>query len=164
MNRNKKKLYDVCIGALTGALYVVLTFISSALGISNGVVQLRFAEALCIMPVFSAYAVPGLFIGCALANLFTGCAVWDVVFGSLATLIGALGTRALKNHRYLRMLPPVAANTVTVPLVLKEVYRLDGAVWFFFVTVFIGELISCAVFGELLAKPVGKIIKNTYEG
>lgn len=164
MNRNKKKLYDVCIGALTGTLYVVLTFISSALGISSGVVQLRFSEALCIMPVFSAYAVPGLFIGCMLANLFTGCAVWDIVFGSLATLAGALGTRALKNHRFLRMLPPIAANTVTVPLVLKSVYMLDGAMWFFFVTVFIGELISCGVFGELLAKPVGKIIKNTYEG
>ena len=164
MNRNKKKLYDVCIGALTGALYVILTFISSALGISSGIVQLRFSEALCIMPAFSAYAVPGLFIGCALANLFTGCAVWDVVFGSLATLAGALGTRALKNRRFLRMLPPVAANTIVVPLVLKSVYMLDGAVWFFFVTVFIGELISCAVFGELLAKPIEKIIKNTYEG
>ena len=156
----KNKLYDASFGALAGAMYVVLTLVSSAFGLSNGFIQLRLSEALCILPVFSVSAVPGLCIGCILANLFTGCAVWDVVFGSAATLIGAVGTRLLKKHRFLRMLPPIASNTVIVPLVLKSVYRIDGALWMIFLSVFIGEFISCGIFGELLFKPLAKYIKK----
>lgn len=77
-------------GAAIAASYVVLTFLANALGLSSGVIQLRFSEALTILPVFTPAAVPGLFAGCLLANILTGCLPLDVIFGSLATLLGAL--------------------------------------------------------------------------
>ena len=87
--KNSILLLDLTQGAMIAALYVVLTFIANLAGLASGVIQVRLSEALTILPVFTAAAVPGLAIGCVLANLLTGCAIWDVVFGSLATLIGA---------------------------------------------------------------------------
>ena len=76
-------------GALIAAIYVALTAIASAVGLSSGAIQFRISEALCILPIFMPEAVPGLFIGCLISNVLSGCVVWDVIFGSLATLIGA---------------------------------------------------------------------------
>ncbi|MBR4018021.1 MAG: QueT transporter family protein, partial [Clostridia bacterium] len=79
-------------GGAIAALYVALTFVSAQLGLSSGVIQLRLSEALCILPIFTPAAIPGLAIGCLLANAMTGCIVLDVILGSVATLIGAVGT------------------------------------------------------------------------
>lgn len=95
MNRNKT--LQLANAGMIAALYVVLTWIANLLGLASGAIQVRLSEALTILPVFSVAAVPGLTVGCVLANLLTGCAAWDVVFGSLATLIGAVGTRLLKD-------------------------------------------------------------------
>ena len=81
--------------AMIAAIYVVLTFIANAFGLANYAVQVRFSEALTILPYFTPAAIPGLFIGCLLSNVLTGCALPDIIFGSLATLLGALGTYAL---------------------------------------------------------------------
>jgi len=137
--------------AIIAALYIVLTLISNTLGLASGAVQLRLAEALTILPLFTPAAVPGLFIGCILANIFTGCAVWDIIFGSLATLAGALGTYYLAKKRpLLAPVFPIAANTVIVPFILQYVYQLPGGYWYFMLTVGIGEAISCGVLGMLL--------------
>ena len=95
---------------------------------------------------------PGLFIGCLLSNLLTGCMPLDVVFGSLATLIGACGTYALRKHKWLAPLPPIVANTIIVPFVLAYVYMAEGTIPFFMLTVGIGEVISCYVLGMILYK------------
>ena len=97
--KNSILLLDLTQGAMIAALYVVLTFIANLAGLASGVIQVRLSEALTILPVFTAAAVPGLAVGCVLANLLTGCAIWDVVFGSLATLIGAVGTRLLRKKK-----------------------------------------------------------------
>ena len=76
--------------AIIAALYVVLTYLAGMLGLASGAIQIRFSEALTILPVFTPAAIPGLFAGCILSNLFTGCALPDIVVGSLATLIGAV--------------------------------------------------------------------------
>ena len=94
--RNKSVIF-ITQGAVVAALCVVLTLISQALGLLSFDVQFRFSEALCIMPLFTFAAVPGLAIGCVIANLLTGGAPWDVVFGSLATLIGALVCRLVSS-------------------------------------------------------------------
>ncbi len=134
--------------SLIAALYVVLTEISTLLGLSSGVIQVRFSEAMCVLPLFTPAAIPGLTVGCIISNILAGGIVWDVVFGSLATLIGAVGTYYLSRvNKYLAPLPAIAANTVIIPFVLKLAYGFEGAIGFFFVTVFAGELISCAVLG-----------------
>ena len=89
--RNKKVLLIVQ-AALIAAIYVVLTYFISAFNLASGAIQVRISEALTILPVFTPAAIPGLFIGCLLSNLLTGCMPLDVVFGSLATQIGACGT------------------------------------------------------------------------
>ena len=152
----KNQVRNLTFGALIAALYVGLTFVSQVFGLASGAVQLRLSEALTILPLFCPAAVPGLAVGCLLANWLTGCALWDVIFGTVATLLGAIGTRLLKRHKLLAVLPPIAANTVIVPLLLRYVYELPDAMWYLFLTVFVGELISCGVFGTLLRKLLEK--------
>lgn len=154
--KNRKKIVNIAVGAIISALYVVLTYLASAMGLASYAVQVRFSEALTIFPIFTPASIPGLFIGCILANLLTGCAVWDVVFGSLATLIGAIGTYLLRKHKILATLPPIIANTVIVPFVLLNVYNLEGAYWYFAFTVCLGEIISCGILGTLLRKSLEK--------
>nr|WP_318684494.1 QueT transporter family protein [uncultured Acetatifactor sp.] len=148
---NKKVLFIVH-AAVTAALYVVLTLTANALGLANYAVQVRFSEALTILPVFTPAAVPGLFIGCFLSNFLTGCLPWDIALGSIATLIGAFGTYMVRNSRFkfLAALPPIAANTLIVPFVLAYVYRFDGSILYFMLTVGAGEIISCGILGLLL--------------
>ena len=136
--------------AIIAALYVVLTLITNLLGLANGAIQVRFSEALCVLPMFTPAAIPGLFIGCMLSNILTGCVVWDVIFGSLATLIGAVFTYNLRKHKILAVLPPIISNTVIIPFVLKFAYGLPDGLWYFIITVGIGEIISCGVLGTLL--------------
>ena len=95
----KKRTLRLVRGGLIAALYVVLTLVSAVFGLSSGVIQLRLSEALCVLPFFMPEAVPGLFIGCLLANLITGCLPFDILFGSIATLLGAVGARLLGRYR-----------------------------------------------------------------
>ncbi len=152
----EKNVLRLTQAAMIAALYVVLTYLANALGLANGAIQVRFSEALAILPVFTPAAIPGLFAGCLISNILTGCMPLDVVFGSLATLLGALGTYALRRTRFVCTLPPVAANAVIVPLVLRYVYGLEDAMYFLVLTVGIGEVISVCVLGMLLRQLLWK--------
>lgn len=152
----KGKTKKLVTGALIAAMYVVLTMIANALGLSSQAVQVRFSEALTILPVFTPAAIPGLFIGCLLANYITGSLIWDIIFGSIATLIGAIGTYYFKKNKYLAILPPILANTIIVPFILRFAYQSEDAMWFMFLTVGAGELISVGVLGLILYKALEK--------
>ena len=106
-----KKIVYLSQAAMIAALYVVLTLLANALGLANYAIQVRFSEALTILPFFTPAAIPGLTIGCLLSNILTGCAPLDILFGTLATLTGALGTYALRRFEWLAPLPPILANT-----------------------------------------------------
>lgn len=154
--KSKKKVRGIATGAIIATMYVVLTYITNALGLANGAIQVRFSEALTILPVFTPYAIPGVFIGCLISNILTGCVVTDIIFGSLATLIGGIGTYLLRKHPIIATIPPILANTLIIPFVLVYAYHLEGAMWYFFLTIFIGELISCGILGTLLHKSLSK--------
>lgn len=142
------KIKTLTQAALIAALYVALTYVANLFGLANGAVQLRLSEALTILPAFTTAAIPGLFIGCLLANLLTGCVFWDILFGSVATLIAAIGTRLIaKNNKWLAPIPPILANTLVVPFVIKFAYGSLDALPYLFLTVFAGELLSCGVLG-----------------
>lgn len=149
--------------AMIAALYIVLTFIANAFGLANYAVQVRFSEALTILPYFTPAAVPGLFIGCLLSNILTGCALPDIVFGSLATLLGALGTYTLRKWKWCAPVCPIVANTIIVPLVLVYGYGLliEGmsliqCLGFYCLTVGAGEVISCGILGMILLTALQK--------
>ena len=153
MKEKKFGVKDLTTAGLIAALYVILTLFAQMLGLASGVIQLRISEALTILPIFTAAAVPGLAIGCFLANFMTGCAAWDVVFGTVATLLGALGTRIIgRRVPVLGPVFPIVANCLIVPPVLMYVYGAEEAYWFLVVTVGIGEILSCGVLGWMLYK------------
>ena len=171
---------------MIAAVYVVLTLLANAFGLANYAIQVRFSEALTILPFFTPAAVPGLFIGCILSNILTGCLPFDIVFGSLATLLGALGTYTLGRmshaacgnaglatskpsrkgilYRLLAPLPPIIANTLIVPYVLAYVYRFEGSIPYFMLTVGIGEVISCGILGLPLLFTLEKYKKFMFPG
>ena len=140
----------VAQGAVIAALYVALTYIASLLGLSSGVIQIRISEALCVLPIFLPAAIPGLYVGCLLANLLTGCVALDILMGPIATLIGAVGTYLLRRHPRLAIAPPILANMIIVPFVLRYGYGMGDAVWYMVVTVGIGEILSVGALGTLL--------------
>ena len=146
--RNKHVL-RLAQAAMIAALYIVLTFIANLLGIASGAVQIRFSEALTILPYFTVSAVPGLTVGCLLANILTGCALPDIIFGTLATLLGAVFTRLLRKYKWLAPVPPILANALIIPPVRYFAYGVKP-IWFSLVTVTAGEIISCGVLGMLL--------------
>ncbi len=139
--------------AVIAALYVALTYVSFFLGLSSGVIQFRLSEALCVLPLFMPEAVVGVTLGCFIANLMTGCAVWDIVLGSVATLIGALGAYALRRVKFswLATLPTILANALIIPFVLIFIYGEAGAYWYFMATVGIGEIVCAGIGGTVLA-------------
>ena len=160
--RNKKVL-RITQAAMIAAIYVVLTVFISAFNLASGAIQVRISEALTILPVFTPAAIPGLFLGCLISNLVTGCMPLDVVFGSLATLIGACGTYALRKHKWLAPLPPIIANTVVVPFVLRYVYLAEGTIPFFMLTVGIGEVISCYLLGSILHRVLDRYKEHIFK-
>ena len=147
---NKGKSRSLVLGGMIAAQYVVLTLVSSVAGLASGAIQIRLSEALTVLPCFTSAAVPGLFVGCIIANILSGCALWDVVFGSLATLLGAVGTRLLRHNKLLAVFAPVISNTLVIPLVLMKVYSLETALPLLILSVGVGEIISCGVLGLLL--------------
>ena len=135
--------------AMIAAIYVVLTYVFAPF--SFGEVQVRIAEALTILPVFTPAAIPGLFVGCLIGNILSGAILPDIIFGSLATLIGAFFTYQLRDkNKFLAPLPPIAANTIVVPFVLRYGYGVALPIPFMMLTVGAGEVLSCGVLGMVL--------------
>ncbi len=141
MNKTKKLVY----GAVIAALYAVLTLLFS--WISYGPVQFRISELLTVLPIFTSVSIPGLTIGCIIANLIGGYGVYDIIFGSLATLLGAIGTRVLRKRPVFAMLSPVLCNGLIVGSMLYFVVPDAGAFFFNVATVALGELVICLGLG-----------------
>lgn len=148
MTQHNKTIYGIACGAVIAAVYVALTGVFQP--ISFGPVQFRISEVLCILPYFTPAAVPGLFVGCLIANMLFGGAPLDIVFGSLATLIGAVGSLRLRRHRWLVCIPPILANTAIIPWVIRFSGGSEDMLLFSAVTVGIGEILAVGVLGNLL--------------
>ena len=104
----KKRNPFITQAALIAALYVVLTLVSAAFGLDSKAIQFRLSEVLTVLPALTPAAIPGLFIGCLLSNFICGAMLPDMIFGSLATLIGAVGTYFIgKRVKWLSALPPI---------------------------------------------------------
>lgn len=134
-------------GALIAAIYAVLTIAFAP--ISYGPVQVRVSEALTVLPFFTPAAIPGLFLGCIIANVYgmvtgMGAGIWDVVFGSLATLIAAYISYKMP-RKWLVPLPPVLVNAVVIGFMLNVLLKLPLLPTMLWVGV--GEVAACYVIG-----------------
>ena len=158
MKENKTR--NLVFSALIAAIYVVLTLLLRP--ISYGPIQFRVSEALCVLPYFTPAAIPGVFIGCLISNLLGGAVLMDIVFGSLATLIGAIGSWLLRRNRWLVSLPPILSNTLIIPWVLKFAYGSEDLVWYMMITIGIGEILAIGVLGQLLISVLAKYTKMIF--
>ena len=138
----------ITLSATIAALYVVLTLISAAFGLSSGAIQLRISEALCVLVAFTPAAIPGLTVGCLISNLIASANILDIVFGTLATFLGALGGYYLRKRKWLITLPTLLSNVIIVPLVIVYGFGVkDMALPLVALTVGIGEFLSATVLG-----------------
>lgn len=146
--KNKNALFWTQ-ASMIAAIYVVLTVVFAPISFSVG--QVRIAEALTILPVFTPAAIPGLFVGCLIGNIIAGGVIWDIIFGSLATLIGAYFTYLLRRqNKFLAPLPPILSNTIVIPLILQYAYGMKQGLPFMMLMVGIGEVISCGILGMIV--------------
>ena len=150
MTKQSSKIIYITQAALIAAIYTVLTMIAAGFDLASGAIQVRFSEALTILPYFTPAAIPGLTIGCLLSNTLTGCALPDIIFGTLATFLGAVGSYALRRNRWLCALPPIISNMLIIPFILTYAYHIPGGIPLFMLTVGTGELISCMGLGQIL--------------
>ena len=149
MKNTSQKSSFMTQAAMIAAIYVVLTYIFAPF--SFGDVQVRIAESLTILPIFTPAAIPGLFIGCLIGNILGGAILPDIIFGSLATLLGAIFTYLLRRQsQFVCVLPPIISNVLIVPLILKYAYGMNVPIVFLMFTIGIGEVISCGVLGLIL--------------
>ena len=159
---HKVSPYFIAQGALIAAAYVALTIAFAPISFKE--IQVRISEALTILPVFTPSAVPGLAVGCLLANILGGAELLDVIFGSLATLIGAVGTRMLRNRKpVLAVIPPIVANMLIIPFVLRYAYGILLPIPLMMLTIGIGEILSCGILGLLLYKVLFAHRKNIFK-
>ena len=155
---------DMAIAGLIAALYATLSYFANIFGVAFGPVQVRFSEALCVLPFFFPAAVPGLFVGCFIANLLSPYGALDIVFGALATLLAAVWTQHTR-HKWLAPLPPVICNTLIIPAIITwqaaQTAAPDdimGALYLYNAfTIGLGELAACYILGGLLLARLPKI-------
>jgi len=136
--------------ALIAAVYVALCIAFAPF--SYRAIQVRIAEALVILPYFTPAAIPGLFIGCLISNMLGGSILIDVVFGSIATLLGAIGSWYFRKSKILVLLPPILSNTLIVPFVLRYGYGENLSIPFLMLTVGLGEIVAIGLFGNTLLR------------
>lgn len=143
-----KKIRFITNAGLIAAAYALICLVLKP--ISMSFIQVRVAEAMCVLPYFTVSAIPGLTIGCLLGNLLSGATLPDIIFGSIATLLGAVGSRLLRRRKYLVAVPPIAFNSVIIPLVLRFSYGEAQPFGLMCLTVGIGEIIACGILGTAL--------------
>lgn len=155
MNNNIKKIAQ---GGVIAVIYAILTLV---IPISYGPLQIRVSEALCILPVFTPVAIPGLFVGCVLSNFLSPAGVVDVIFGSLTTLIAASLTYLFRFNKLVALIPPVILNGLVVGgFVLYYMYGVNFTFWGTVGLVAAGEAVAC--FG--LGYPLGRLIEKKCKG
>lgn len=164
----KERTRQLVIGALIAAVYVGLTYLSNFFGLAYGPVQVRISEVLCVLPVFTYAAIPGLTVGCFIANIGSFNLV-DLGFGTFATLTAAVLTYVLKNKKVkgipiFSMLSPVIINAVVIGAEISLFYLPDGAFgWGFLISaleVGIGEIIASVILGIPFYFMMQKYIKK----
>ena len=140
----------IVTSAVIAALYAALTM--GFYVISYGAVQFRISEALTILPMFTPAAVPGLTIGCLIANFMGGNGILDVIFGTLATLLASICTRAFRKHTFLALFSPVFFNAIIIGTMIYFIAPNEGAIYYNILTVGFGELVVCFGIGYPLTR------------
>ena len=153
---------DLVLAAMAAALYAVMGYFGNVFGLTFGPVQIRFAEALTVLPFLFPAAAPGLAIGCLITNLLSPYGPMDIIFGTLATAVAAGLTMKMPKW-YLAALPPILVNAVVLPPIWAwaKTGGINSAFWascaFDAITFIPGEALACYVLGTLLLFSLPKV-------
>lgn len=159
MQKHYSKVLFIVYAAVIAAIYVVLTLLSASFDLASGAIQVRFSEVLTILPFFTPAGIYGVTLGCFISNIVIGSHVFDIIFGTLATLIaciltGCIGVlyRKTQHHflKFLAPIPPILSNAIIIPFILVHAYGIPDAIPFLMLTVGIGQAIACGIFGLFL--------------
>ena len=151
MNISKFKVRDVAHGGMIAALYVAFTLLFAP--VSFGEVQLRVSEALTLLPFYIPVAVPALFVGCLIANFIGGFGLWDVIFGSAATLLAAWISSKMPNL-WLAAVPPVVVNMFVIGALLHFIINAPFLITALYVA--FGQALACFAIGIPLMRVLEK--------
>lgn len=151
---------------MIAALYVILVIIEIPLGqLAYGPIQVRFAEALVLLPLIEVAAIPGVFVGCIIANLIltftSGFGLIDVVGGSLVTLVSAYLTSKMPN-KTLGVLPPVILNGLIVSIWVSSFFP-EMSYWVVAAGIGLGELVAVGLFGNVVLYAYSRMKKSGYD-
>ena len=170
----KYDLKTISRNALYTALYVALCKVFDY--ISFGAIQVRIAEALCIMPIFDDMAIISVTLGCFISNLLFS-SIYDAIFGTLATFIGLVFIKFIKSEKlqirikdfkisidpfFIKMLPTILSNAIIIPFVIKFAFGDTMPIWLIAITVALGEIVAVYILGYSLyrALKVTNIFEN----
>jgi len=162
MSRRPYSARDLTVAAVVAALYAVLGYFGGLFSLTFGPIQIRFAEALTVLPFFFPAAVPGLSLGCLITNLASPYGPLDIIFGTLATAIAALLTRRTKRV-WLAPLPPILTNLLILPILwswaqVGTINEAFWAAWAFNAATFLpGQIVACYGLGLLLLRVLPRI-------
>lgn len=162
MYTGKKKFFIQTV--VIAILYIILTLIADQFGMAKGIVQVRISDALCVLPYYTPAAIPGLFIGSAISNaiisltpgaeagkmILSSAARDYVIYGSLSILLASIVSYSIRKVKFVVCIPPIVFNTIVIPLLFKYAFRYDDSLLKCFLTVGVGELISCGLLGTAL--------------
>lgn len=157
MKNKKLSVRFLTESAVIAALYAAATYLSAAFSLAYGPVQFRLSEALTVLSTLTPAAIPGLTIGCIIGNISSPMGIWDVLFGSAATLLGAVTGRMLRNVQIKKLpvlsslMPVIIFNAVIVGLEIVMLTPVEGGKLTAFaisaLEVGAGELVVCLVLG-----------------
>lgn len=160
----KFRLRNLALSGVFAALYAGITLAFGQLSYWNGLFQVRPAEALTVLPLLFVESIPGLYVGCLLGNILSSFGIYDILLGSLITLIAAVLTR-LSKKIYFGVIPPIILNAALLPLVFM---LAGGPVLYFeqFLSILITQTIWVAGLGIPLyfsAKKLKPILYKNFE-
>lgn len=145
MNKDLRRILQ---NAVYAALYVALCYVFQP--ISFAAIQIRIAEALCILPLFDDMAIISISIGCFLSNLLLS-GIIDAIFGTLATVIGLICIKLIKvDNFFIKMTPTVLSNAIIIPFVLRFAFGETMPLWLMAISIAAGEIVSVFVLGFIL--------------
>ena len=153
---------DLTLAAMVAALYAVMGYFGNIFGLTFNVVQIRFAEALTVLPFLFPATAPGLAVGCLITNLLSPYGPVDIVFGTLATAVAAWLTMKMPRW-YLAALPPIVMNALLLPPMWAwaTTGAVNGAFWAAYGlnlwTFVVGEAVACYVLGTVLLRALPKV-------
>ncbi len=154
------KTRGICHAGIIACIYAVLTIMPGLSMLAFGPVQLRISEFMTVLPIFTPWAIPGLTIGCLIANLLGSPMVFDMIFGTAATLLASCATYLLRKKTIPALLMPAVFNGIIVGTMITMFYTDTAfSVKLLLVnmgTVALGEAAVCFILGYPVVKKFKK--------